>query len=145
MPDIARGIIDFFTSPPIENLDPALDENGPFTAGSHTFELWRHDGVNRSVLDTYGVYISFSGIIPQQLGMVLGYDDGFNLIQHRYWLRLAQVVQQSRLASGAWIPTDVIDIYRLPYVLRWTQSQPTRIGLHVLPSVQVDMYYLVVG
>ena len=145
MPSVVQTLIDFLAAPPLEVLTLALDANGPYGPGSHTFTTWSQAGTTRALVDTYGVYVQFNGAIPPELGLEVGYDDGAVNVMDRFSLRLCQVVTMQLVASGAKVPTHVYDVHYLPSMARWEDGVPTTLGLFVLPGVSVDLFYLVVA
>jgi hypothetical protein len=141
MPDI--GIIQSFTQLPIGVLDTALDSAGPYGPGSHSLTTWSQSGTIRNVNDTFGVVIQVSGAIAPKLGLQPGFDDGGTVVLDTFQLRPVQAVQLFQTRSGVWVPLDVRNIMWLPYLLRWVEDQPGKLGLYVAPTWHVDLYYLI--
>jgi hypothetical protein len=140
MPNI--GIIDFATSPPVGILTPRLDHNGPFGPGNHMFTSWDDNGTSRNVSDTYGVIVQFNGAIPPKLGLVPGFDDGGLIVADEFDMRLVQLVAMHQLLTGPWAITQLDDLHVLPFMLRWAEALPGRVGIYVLPGIAVDLFYL---
>ena len=145
MPTIPQGLIDFAFSPPIGVMNTHLDSNGPYGVGNHTLTTWLDGVTTRNVSDTFGLYINFNGAIPPKLGLTVGYTDGALVVMDEYDLRIVQVVVQHQLLSGAWAPTQVEDLHSLPFVFRWVEALPGRVGLYVSPGLHVDLFYLLVA
>jgi len=145
MPSVTQGIIDFALSPPLGVLNAHLDGNGPYGPGSHTLTTWDNSGSTSNVADTFGVLIQFNGSIPPFLGLTIGYDDGASVVMDEYETRLLQVVAQHQLLSGAWVVSQIEDLFALPFLVRWAEALPGRVGLYVSPGINVDLFYLLVA
>lgn len=120
-----------------------LDTAGPYTSGSHTLTTWLPaGGPLANVSDTYGVMAQFNGAIPPKLGLQPGYSDGALIDADVFESRIAQLVVQHQTLSGAWLITQLVDLFILPFTVRWQEALPGRIGLFVSPFVAVDLFYL---
>jgi len=140
---IAQGIIDYAFSPATGFLNTHLDTAGPYGAGNHTLTTWTPAGSPaQPVANTFGVLLQFNGAIPPHLGLQLGYDDGGLIVTDRFDLTLVQLVVQHQFLSGAWVVTQLEDVHILPSSRRWVEALPGRVGLHVLPGIAVDLFYL---
>lgn len=141
MPDI--GIIQSFTQLPIGVLRTRVDAAGPYSAGNHALTTWSDGGTIRNVSDTFGVVLQVNGAIAPHLGLLPGFNDGGTIVLDQFEKRIAQVAQLFQDLSGVWVPLDVRNIFVLPYLLRWVEDQPGKIGLYVAPTWSVDLYYLI--
>lgn len=141
MPDV--GIIQAFTQLPIGLLDTALDANGPYGPGIHSLTTWTQVATVRNVSDTFGALFQVSGPIAPKLGLTPGYDDGGTVQTDIFSSRIVQVVQLFQTRSGVWVPMNVQNIFYLPYLVRWVEDQPGKIGLYVSPTWSVEIYYLI--
>jgi len=140
---IAQGIIDYAFSPPTGVLNTHLDTAGPYGPGNHTLTTWLPaGGPAQPVANTFGVLLQFNGAIPPRLGLQLGYDDGGLIVTDKFDLTLVQLVVQHQFLSGAWVVTQLEDVHILPSSRRWVEALPGRVGLHVLPGIAVDLFYL---
>lgn len=119
-----------------------LDLAGPYGSGSHTLTTWDNAGVTTAVSDTYGVMVQFNGAIPPKLGLQPGYSDGVLIDADVFEARIAQLVIQHQTLSGAWLITQLVDLFVLPFTIRWSEALPGRVGLFVSPFVAVDLFYL---
>ena len=136
------SIIQGLQNVPIGLLQTKLDGNGPYGLGSHTLTDWLDGAVTRSVSDTFGVVVQINGAIAPELGRLVGYDDGVVVNTDEYELRIVQVVQQHQDLSGAWLVTQLADMFYAPQMIRWTEDLPGRIGLYVSPTWSIDLFYL---
>jgi hypothetical protein len=136
------GIIQGLQAVPIGLLQTKLDGNGPYAAGNHTLTTWKDGGVIRNVSDTFGVVVQINGAIAQFLGRTVGYDDGVVVNTDEYEDRIVQVVQMHQDLSGAWLVTQLLDIFYAPFMARWSEDLPGRVGLYVSPTWSVDLFYL---
>jgi len=141
MPDV--GIIQSFTQLPLGLLDTAVDLAGPYGPGIHSLTTLNNGGTIRNVSDTFGAVFQISGAIAPKLGLTPGYDDGVAFSGDEYSSRVLQVVQLFQVRSGKWVGAAVTDMFRMPYLLRWVEDQPGKIGLYVGPTWSVDIYYLI--
>lgn len=128
---------------PIGLLDTRLDAAGPYGPGIHSLTTWSDGGTIRNVSDTFGCAFQVNGAIAPHLGLMPGYDDGGAITLDDFQLRILQAAQLFQTRSGVWLPMYVQEIYRLPFVTRWVEDQPGKIGLYVSPTWSVDIYYLV--
>lgn len=140
MPNV--GIIDVITQLPIGILTPVLDADGPFTAGNHPITTWHDGALIRSVADTFGVIVQVNGAIAPELGRTIGFDDGGTVNLDYFEDRILQLSALHQMLGGAWIATQVEDIYYLPWLARWVEALPGKIGLYVAPTWSVDLYFL---
>jgi hypothetical protein len=136
------GIIQGLTQIPIGLLQSKLDGNGPYGFGSHTLTTWLDGAVTRNVSDTFGVVVQINGAIAPALGRRLGYDDGAVVNCDIFDLPIVQVVQQHQDLSGAWLVTELVEVQFAPFMMRWAEDLPGRIGLYVSPTWSVDLFYL---
>jgi len=141
MPDI--GIIQSFTQLPLGLLDVALDAAGPYGPGNHALTTWMQGATVRNVSDTFGVVIQINGAIAPKLGLIPGFDDGGTIQLDLFQTRILQVAQLFQLRSGTWVAADARNVNYAPYLLRWVEDQPGKIGLYVGPTWAVDLYYLI--
>ena len=141
MPDI--GIIQAFTRLPIGLLDVTLDAAGPYGAGNHALTTWTDGATVRNVSDTFGVVVQVNGVIAPELGLRTGFDDGGQVVLDTFQMRIVQLAQLFQTRSGVWVPVDVQQIFTVPYMTRWVEDQPGKIGLYVSPTWSVDLYYLI--
>lgn len=141
MPDV--GIIQAFTQLPIGLLDTALDSNGPYGAGNHSLTTWKQGSTVRSVSDTFGCVVQISGAIAPKLGLTPGYDDGGTIQLDLFERRIVQLAQLFQTRSGTWVAMNAQNIFYAPYLIRWVEDQPGKIGLYVSPTWSVDLYYLI--
>lgn len=137
------GIIESLLKLPIGILSEALDHNGPYGPGNHSLTQWQDVALLRPVNDTFGVVVQISGAIAPELGLTPGFDDGGTVQVDEFQKRIVQVVQLFQLASGTWVPLEVDDVHYAPYLIRWVEDMPGKIGLYVAPTWSVDLYYLV--
>jgi hypothetical protein len=140
MPSVS--IIDTLTGLPLGVLTPSVDTLGPYGPGNHRLTQWRDGATTRNVSDTFGVVVQISGAIAPQLGRAPGFDDGGSVNLQTYHQRITQLATLHQLLGGAWVPTQTIDIYYAPQLVRWVESLPGVIGLYVGPTWSVDLYYL---
>lgn len=140
MPNI--GIIDVINNLPIGILTPVLDTDGPYSGGINTITTWHAGAVLHNVNDTFGVIVQINGAIAPELGRVLGYDDGGAVNLDVYDMRLTQVAVLHQMFGGAWIPTQSLDVHYAPYLIRWVEAAPGKLGLYVSPTWSVDLYFL---
>lgn len=153
MPDVA-SIIDTLATPPLGALNPVLDTSGPYAFGDHTLTTFTTTGSmllpagTYQVHGTYGVIVVPNGAIPTAWGYRTGYDSGGALggEGHTYYNRFCQVVPQHQLASGLYLPLDLLDVHSIPWYTLWPFRLVggDRLGLHVEPAIAVDLYYLCV-
>lgn len=136
------GIIQGLTNVPIGLLQTKLDSNGPYAPGNHTLTTWQDGGVTRNVSDTFGVVVQINGAIAAKLGKRIGYDDGVVVNTDRFDTRIVQVVQMHQDLSGAWLVTQLEDVDYAPFMMRWTEDLPGRLGLYVSPTWHVDLFFL---
>lgn len=122
-----------------------LDGNGPYGPGNHVLSTWLNGASLSNVSDTFGVVVQFNGAIPPKLGLVIGFDDGGTVNLDEFQLRLVQLVALHQLLSGTWVPSQVVDLHALPFMIRWAEALPGRVGLYVSPGISVDLYYLLVA
>lgn len=140
MPDVS--IIQTISQLPLGVLSPFLDADGPFTAGNHALTTW-HDGVTlRNVSDTFGVIVQINGAIAAQLGRVTGFDDGGIVVLDEYEDRIVQVAVLHQLFGGAWIASQISDIFVAPFMIRWAEALPGKLGLYIGPTWSLDLYFL---
>jgi hypothetical protein len=137
------GIIDTIDHLPLGILQPKLDGNGPYAYGSSlTLSTWLDGATTRQVNDTWGVVVQINGAIAPALGRQVGYDDGAAVNADEYDLRIVQVAVQHQLLGGAWIISQLEDVHYAPFMVRWAEATPGRLGLYVSPTWSVDLYYL---
>jgi hypothetical protein len=139
---VAVGIIDVISHLPIGTLTPLLDADGPFTAGNHALTTW-HDGITiRNVSDSFGVIAQVNGAIAPKLGRAIGFDDGGTVNLDLFEERIVQIAALHQLLGGAWIGTSVDEVFYLPYLIRWAEALPGKLGLYVAPTWAIDLYFL---
>jgi hypothetical protein len=139
---VSIGIIDVINELPIGALQPLLDGNGPYAAGNHVLTTWLDGATTRNVNDTFGVVVQVNGAIAPQLGRQIGFDDGGTVNLDRFDMRLCQFAALHQMFGGAWIATQVADVFWAPTLFRWVEALPGRVGLYVSPTWAVDLYYL---
>jgi len=150
----STGIIDSIAFPPIGALNPVLDTGGPYYAGSWTFDTFTTGGAfalpagTYQVHGTYGVIAQVNGAIPAGWGLSRGLDSGgaLGFEGDYYYNRLCQLVPMHQLLTGILWPMDVIDIHRASQMVTWPFRLigGDRLGLHVSPGIEIDLYYLCV-
>lgn len=136
------GIIQGLTNIPLGLLTNSVDLLGPYAPGNHTLTQWKDGAVTRNVSDTFGVLVTINGAIAPKLGLELGYSDGVAVDTSYFEERIVQVVVQHQLVTGAWVASQVADVFYFPFLLRWAEDLPGRIGLYVAPTWHVDLLYL---
>jgi hypothetical protein len=154
MPDVLQSIIETVTQPPFATLHSALDLNGPFGAGDHTFTSFSASAMtgwpaaSHSVYDTLGVLAVVNGTIPIHLGYTMGWIDPTGTDDETiYQRRFCQLVLQRRLIlTGLWLTVDRQDMYTTRLFMPWPTRMASqgRLGLHVEPGISIDLHYLVV-
>lgn len=140
MPNV--GIIDVINNLPIGLLQPRLDGNGPYGPGNHSLTTWSDGGVTKNVDNTFGVVVQISGSIAPYVGVTYGFDDGGEVVTDVYEQRITQLVTLHQMFGGNWVATSVVDVFVAPYLIRWVEALPGKIGLYVGPTWHVDLYYL---
>ncbi len=141
MPSVV-GIIDQISSLPIGVLQPVLNADGPFAAGNHIISTW-HDGATlRNVSDSFGVILQVNGAIAPQLGRTIGFDDGGVVNLDEFELRIVQAAAVHQMFGGSWVATQVADVSYLPYLMRWAEAVPGKLGLYIAPTWHIDTYFL---
>lgn len=151
---VGTGIIDSLGTPPLGSLNAVLDDTGPFTAGSWSFNTFHTSGAfllpagTYQVHGTYGVIVVPNGAIPITWGYTIGFDSGGALGPEgtRYENRLCQVVPMHQILSGALVPIDIVDVFTVPQIITWPFRLigGDQLGLFVAPGIAVDLYYLCV-
>lgn len=136
------SVIQGLTAIPIGLLTPALDGNGPYATGNHVLSTWLDGAATRNVSDTFGVIIQVNGAIAPKLGVTPGFSDGTDVDLDTFDIRLTQLAALHQLLGGAWVATQVHDVFYAPFMTRWAEDLPGRIGLYVSPTWSVDLYYL---
>lgn len=136
------SVLSALTQVPIGFLTPALDGNGPYGAGNHVLDTWSDAGTTRNVSDTFGLLVMPNGAIAPKLGRTIGFDDGGVVDMEKFEDRIVQVVALHQALSGAWLPTQVHEVFYAPWLTRWFEALPGRIGLYVHPSWSIDLFYL---
>ncbi|SRR6266704_983590 len=139
---VGVGIIDVIEHLPIGVLQPRLDTNGPYGVGSHSLTSWSDSGSIKSVSDTFGVVVQIYGAIAPKLGRIPGFSDTSAVDLELYEFRIAQLAVLHQLFGGAWVPTQVEDVFYAPQLFRWVESLPGMVGLYVSPVWQVDLFFL---
>lgn len=137
------SIIDTITAVPLGLLQPLIDEHGPFT-GNNIRDTWLHGGVTRNVSDAFGCVLQVNGSIAPRLGRTFGVDDGAALVLDEFQERIVQVAAIHQLLGGAYVASQVADVFYLPFMMRWAEALPGRLGLYVAPTWSIDVYYLMV-
>ncbi len=153
---VSTGIIDTIASPPIASLQQVLDTNGPYGPGSHTIANFHTNGAfllpagNYPIAGTYGVLIVCSISPPIGMSRFPGWDDGSSLPTgnaDHYAQRICQLIVQHQLPiTGAQVTTDERDMFELSMLALWQGviDAPNRIGIHVAPNVQVELFFMCV-
>ncbi len=136
------NVSDTFIHLPIGVLTPALDGNGPYGAGNHALTTWLDGATLRNVSDTFGVIVQINGAIAPKLGRVQGFDDGGTVNLELFEFRITQLAALHQTLFGTWVATQVQDVFYAPYMTRWAEDLPGKIGLYVSPTWSVDLYYL---
>lgn len=139
---VSVGVIDVIDRLPLGILTPKLDFSGPYAAGNHILDTWDDNGTTRNVSDTFGVIVQISGAIAAQLGRTPGFSDGFDVDLEMFELRITQIAAMHQLLGGAWVASQVADVFYAPQLFRWVEALPGRVGLYVSPTWSVDLYYL---
>jgi hypothetical protein len=140
MPGI--GVIDVLDRLPIGILTPRLDGNGPRGAGNWQVDTWDDAGTTRNVSDTFGCIVEINGAIAVELGRTPGFSDGGTVDLETYEDRICQFSVMHQMLGGAWIATQVADLYIAPTLFRWVEALPGRVGLYVDPTWSIDLYFL---
>jgi hypothetical protein len=136
------GIIQGLQNIPLGLLTNSLDLDGPYAAGNHTLTQWNDGGVIRNVSDTFGVIVQINGAIAPKLGLQVGYSDGVAVDLDTFDQRITQIAIQHQLVTGAWVADQVVDVFYAPFLMRWAEDLPGRVGLYVSPTWHVDLLYL---
>jgi len=150
---LPTGVADVLIRPTISVQNAILDENGPYTAGSHTitdFLTTTAHGLLPAgtwpIGGTYGVVVSVNGAIPITWGYSQGYDSGgpVGFEGWRYYNRFAQVVSMHQDLGGAFITIQVEDVHYIQQwiPLIWIPLGGDRLGLHVSPDIAIDLYFM---
>jgi len=149
----ATGVANILVSPPIALLRPVLDENGPYSFGSHTitdFLTTTSHGLLPAgtwpIGGTYGVVVQPNGSIPATWGFDIGYDSGGAIGNEGdiYENRFAQVVIMHQAIGGGFITIEQVDIHQVQQFVP-TPFVPVggdRLGLFVSPGVAVDLFFM---
>lgn len=138
MPDSPQGIIESLLHPPINVLSVHLDTSGPYSGNNTIYAL----GGGRDVDAYFGLYVR-TVTIPPGLGLLDGYvDDVGEVDMAEYIDRLWQVVVQGTLFGGAIVANQVVDGHTADGLIVFEHLLPAKIGLYVLPFVEVDLYGL---
>lgn len=148
VPNPATGLVDLLFHPPLGLVRTALDNFGPYTAGSHELRNFGWDNgviTPRPVSQTVGVIAQLNGAIPSGWGFTTGWvsNDGQS-DEASYEPPLAQLVTQHQLLSGLWVTTQRVVIDRFPALLLWEVAAPGRVGLMVAPRLAFDLLYCIV-
>jgi len=136
------SVIQGLTAIPLGFLTNSIDLLGPYGPGNHTLTQWKDGALTRNVSDTFGVIVQINGAIAPKLGRQVGYSDGVAVDTTYFEDRIVQVVVQHQLATGAWVVTQILDVFYFPVLTRWTEDLPGRIGLYVAPTWHIDLLYL---
>lgn len=144
------GIVDSILHPPLSLLRQVLDTAGPYGPGSSTRNTFTTDGTwilpagTYGVAGTYGIFWALNGAIPPTLGTLDGWVDPVGSIADavRYDERLAQIVVQHTLLSGAQVNTQVVDVHYQAGGFTFDLALPSRIGIWVAPPLALDIFYL---
>jgi hypothetical protein len=146
MPDVPVGIIDTILHPPIGVLIPRLDYHGPYEGNVTVTEFSTTPGPIFTDIDvraSYGVVVQLNGAIPAGFGFTNGWVSDDTLYDEAiYDVRLLQLVVQHQFSGGAWVSTQVENIYSFPKVILWTEALPGRVGLLVAPGLAFDLLFL---
>lgn len=149
------SIIDTVTTPPLAALQQVLDTNGPYAAGDHTLSQFHTNGAfllpagNYDIGGTYGVLVTAS-TIPARAGRTLGWNDPVNfpnITGDQYEDRYAQLNLLHQLPiTGAWIISQTYDASYLYQLFLWPVylGSGGKLGLHVTPGWEVDLYFMCV-
>lgn len=140
MPNV--GIIDTISTLPLGLLTPRIDTNGPYTAGNWIISTWNDSGTTRNVSDSFGVILDINGAIAPALGREQGFSDGGSVDLTKFELRITQFAALHQMLGGAWIASQVADVFIMPALYRWAEALPGRVGLYVTPTWNVDLYFL---
>jgi hypothetical protein len=148
------GIIDALTSPPFASLNQVLDTNGPYTAGDYTLTNFTTGGAfllpagTYDLGGTFGVLVEVTAI-PVKTGLTIGWNDGSEPIisGDEYEQRMVQICLIRTLPiSGAHVITEVHDQYLVSQLYLWPVllGSATRLGLHVNPGFECDLFFMCV-
>jgi len=146
------GVSQLLVNPPIGLMDPIRDEHGAFAAGDHTitdFLTTSAHGVLPAgtwpIGGTFGVIVAPT-VFPVTWGYDIGYDSG-SPVGFEGWTyenRFAQLVVMHQAISGAFIPVQVVDCFRVQTYIptAFVPVSGDRIGLHVSPGISVELYFM---
>lgn len=147
------GVIDLIAFPPLGTLNPVLDTGGPYGFGDYNLTTFTTGGAFALPAGTYQVHGTYGVMVvaastPVTWGFSIGYDSGSALGNEGniYENRFCQLAPQHQLFSGFYATLDLIDVHTVPLMALWPFRLigGDRLGLHVEPSVSVDLYYLCV-
>jgi hypothetical protein len=148
------GIIDALTSPPFASLQQVLDTNGPYVAGDYTLTSFTTGGAfllpagTYDLGGTFGVFAEVTAI-PAEAGLTFGWNDATEPIisGDRYEDRMLQLCLIRTLPiSGAHVITEVHDQFIVAQLYLWPVllGSATRLGLHVNPGYECDLFFMCV-
>lgn len=149
MVDLPIGLAQQFLHPPLGLLRPHLDYHGPYS-GNVTVDQWSATAgpvfTNYDVSDTFGVLVQLNGGIPAGYGLTLGWvSDDAQYSGDVYDERLLQVVVQHQLLGGAWVTSQLEEVFDFPLAILWREALPGRIGLLAAPGLAFDLFFLQVN
>lgn len=136
------GIIDVISNLPLGILTPRLDGNGPYGPGNHIISTWDDSGTTRNVSDTFGAIVQINGTINPHWGTIQGFNDGGSVDLTLYEFRITQFAAMHQMLGGAWVASQVVDVFYAPALFRWAEALPGRVGLFVTPTWNVDLFFL---
>lgn len=95
------------------------------------------------VNQSFGVVVHLNGPIPPGWGYTRAWvsADG-QLDTTAYSPPLCQVVACHQFPGSYWIPTQNWWVESVPNLVFWEMQQPGKVGLYVLPGLQVDLFWL---
>jgi hypothetical protein len=148
------GIIDTLSTVPLVSLQQVLDLNGPYGPGDYTLSDFRTDGAfllpagTYSISGVYGVLLEITRI-PVQAGITFGWNDPTFPIASGDWYadRMAQVcLLRTFPITGATVITDVYNVHLVQQLFLWPAlvGPAAKIGLHVNPNFECDLYFMCV-
>jgi hypothetical protein len=149
----AVSLIDTVAQMPFALLNPVRDEHGPYGVGDYNIDnfLTSSGGMLPSgtydIGGTWGLHVAVEGTIPASAGWRTGWNDptGVAGSGDEWERRICQVVLLHYLIiPSIWIQTQVVNVNRIKQLIEWPVlvGSGARVGLHVDPGWQVDLYFM---
>jgi len=144
--DRVASLAQYLAHSPVGLTLPKLDGNGPYS-GNLTLTEWSRTlppiATNVPINITQGVQVQLYGAIPTGWGFTSGwYSEDGQSDASEYTPRLAQLVVQHQFLNGVWTTTQTVDIVSFPQLVTWQEALPGRLGLHIAPYIELDLFYL---